>query len=510
MRKSKQTTTRYAIYLRCSTDDQKQGDFTTIDTQRELNSRYVADHGGTLVQEYADDGRSGTNLNRPGWKQLLADSEQGKYDAVVCTYMSRLARGEAYHVAEFLLHDNGVCVELVQEQFTPDLAGHVNKQMTILMDGMYPKMVSQWTKTKMQQMVEQGYFCGGTIPFGYRTEPVIIHGSRSDKEPPKRLVIDENEAEVVRFAYKLFLGKRTISAVREYLKQTTSRQWTSFTAKYLLTNVVYIGVQEFGQWRNDNAHEAILDGETWQKVQELIQASKRTNTRAARSNTYTYYLRGLVKCPHCGCSYTNSFAKGGDVFYYECHHGKKKITNCPVSRINADALHKTVLDEVKRAVEHRTVMHDIIARSGGWQKAGESLRLLRGQLGKRRQFIDVQIGNLTNLLADGRGQRSLLDKLDELEAKKAEMDRETQALDAEITRSTVQRPTAEMVQRNWSRLFTLWDGISEDARAELIRGVVKEVIVSEKNSVTLRLCPGAGNSEFRVRNNSENGSGGWI
>ena len=62
--------------------------------------------------------------------------------------MSRLARGEGYHVAEYLLKEAGVKVDLVREKFTADLAGHVNKQMTILMDGMSPKVVSQWTKAK--------------------------------------------------------------------------------------------------------------------------------------------------------------------------------------------------------------------------------------------------------------------------------------------------------------------------------------------------------------------------
>src|SRR5262245_8922447 len=114
---------RYAIYLRCSSDDQAQGDFTTIDTQRELNTQHIVAQAGTLVKEYVDEGKTGTNLKRPGWLQLLADAKAGLFDAVCVTYMSRLARGEVYHVAEYLLNEAGVQVELVREKFTPDLAG---------------------------------------------------------------------------------------------------------------------------------------------------------------------------------------------------------------------------------------------------------------------------------------------------------------------------------------------------------------------------------------------------
>jgi len=69
---------RYAMYLRCSTDDQAEKDFTTIEVQREIASQHVAERGGTLTGEYVDEGKSGTNLSRPGWIRLLAD-------ALMCT-----------------------------------------------------------------------------------------------------------------------------------------------------------------------------------------------------------------------------------------------------------------------------------------------------------------------------------------------------------------------------------------------------------------------------------------
>src|SRR5690242_13886018 len=107
----KATGNRYAIYCRCSSDDQTQGDYTTIDTQRELNVKYVAERGGTLACEYLDEGKTGTNLKRAGWNQLLADAQAGLFDAVCVTYMSRLARGEAYHIAEYLLREAKVRIE---------------------------------------------------------------------------------------------------------------------------------------------------------------------------------------------------------------------------------------------------------------------------------------------------------------------------------------------------------------------------------------------------------------
>lgn len=123
-------TVRAAIYLRCSSDDQKEGDFSTIDVQRDLNQTLIAERGWTVAGIYSDEGRTGTNLNRPGWKQLLADARQHKFSVVVCTYMSRLGRGRAFVIAEYELNNTGVKVELAREKFTNDLAGYVNRSMT--------------------------------------------------------------------------------------------------------------------------------------------------------------------------------------------------------------------------------------------------------------------------------------------------------------------------------------------------------------------------------------------
>ncbi len=482
---------RYAIYLRCSTDDQAQGDFTTIDAQRIVNTKYVVQQGGVIAGEYADEGRSGTNLKRPKWKDLLADAEAGKFDRVCATYMSRLGRGDACAVAEYLLGETGVQVEYVNEKFTNDTAGYINRQITRFVDGMKVEEARQHTKTKMEQMVAAGYYCGGTLPLGYKAEPIthtpVLHSS--DKEPPKRLVIDEEQAEIVRFAFDLFLDRGTIAAVRDYLKGVTSRNWTTFTTKYLLRNPVYLGVLEFGNWRNDSAHPAIIDNETWEAVQERLEASPHKHSRAPISDSYTYYLRGLVVCPHCGCSYTNGAAKGGKVRYYQCLHDSKSMRKCPVGRVNAEALHNSVLKEISRASRHWTVMHKIIAESGGWQGIDETKKALRGQLSRKKQFAGVGIARIVSAVEKGHESEALLSRLAALEKEDAELGCQIDQLDVEIAMSKVARPTAAMVQAEWARVPELWDALSEGERTELLSSIVREVVVNAKDRVSLKLSP---------------------
>jgi hypothetical protein len=86
-----------------------------------------------------------------------------------------------------------------------------------MMDGVYPKMVSQWTRTTMERMVNHGFFCGGNIPFGYKTEIVTdaqdFHSA--DKEPPKRLIPDSETADIVRTAYDMASEGATAANIRE-------------------------------------------------------------------------------------------------------------------------------------------------------------------------------------------------------------------------------------------------------------------------------------------------------
>lgn len=344
---------RYATYSRCSSDDQAHKDFSTTDVQTTLNIQHVQDKSGTLYQEYKDEGVTGTTLKRPEFQRLLADAHNGEFDVVVVTYMSRLGRGNTYAVAEHLLNDAGVKVEMVKEQFTDDMAGFVTKQMTQFVDGMYVQQVRQWTRTKMEAMVKAGYVCGGTVPFGLKKELVCDASmvSRNDKEPPKRFVPHPDEAALVREAFELFAEVGSYPKVVAYLRSVTSRPWSIDTVSYMLRNVVYRGILKFGQWVNEKAHEPLISEELWLAVQEMDAKRPARSVKQDPVDSSSFYLRGLVFCSHCGkkMSPANHHGRTARVRYYECIGCVQKgVRQCPVRRINADSLHEAVVREIQR------------------------------------------------------------------------------------------------------------------------------------------------------------------
>ena len=496
MNKRRNQTARYAIYARCSSDDQAFQDFSTIDVQQDLNRKQVEEKAGRLVGAYNDDGISGTHLRRKDFQRMLVDAQSGLFDVVLCTYMSRLGRGKAFDNAEYELEKCGVRVEMVKEQFTDDLNGYIQKNMTIMMDGMYPKQVSQWTKTKMEAMVKAGYVCGGSVPFGLSKEYIegVGSNSRNGNEPPKRYVPHPDQVEIVQHAFALYLEKRTLAAVRAYLCAVTDRKWMTTTVKNLLMNEVYIGVLAFGAWRNEAAHVPIVERAIFQQVQDALgQFSPRS---ANGDDDFTYYLRGRVKCPHCGCPYTQLSVNRGSakrpknrIHYYVCSRANKKKSECPVVRVNAEALHYTVLHEMERAAKHHTVMHKLIANSGGWGNADDTQKAIRGQLAKKKQFLALQISNINNAIAQGGNLRSLLVTLERLEREHDDACCQLHSIETEIAAATIKRPTAEQVQGVWSEFVDLWPDMSEEDRQDTLGGLVATVEIKEKDRVFLQFNP---------------------
>ena len=294
----------------------------------------------------------------------------------------------------------------------------------------------------------------------------------------------------MRSAFDLFLTRRKVAAVRDYLNSVTGRRDTTTSAKYLLQNEVYAGNYVFGDWRKDEAHPAIVEKEVWQAVQDVLE--ERVNNRVSRepiSDAFTYYLRGRVFCPHCGCVFTNSVAKGGAVRYYECLNHAKRKSQCPIQRINARALHASFLREVRRAATHPTVMHRRIAESGGWQNAGASQVSLRGQLGKQKQALEMRIANYIKAIGDGRDSPALLAALDKAEAEKEAVTLQMETADQAIAQATIKRPTTGQVQESWSEVLRVWEVLTEEERADLLGSVVQVVEMTEKESVTLELLP---------------------
>ena len=519
LNQNRKKTIRFAMYLRCSSDDQADGDFTTIDTQRSFNQEYInkriaelvaEGRKGVFVGEFVDEGKTGTNLKRGGWKQLRQLAEARGVDVVVITYMTRLGRGEAYTHAEWLLKEENVTVEMVKEKFSNDMAGRMLKRATLMADATYTDSVSDWTKSKQEKMVATGYHTGGCPAYGYITEPVpgmsaVVLSGGKVKPPPKRRVPDPETRHHALRAFEIMDETDNMGAVQRYLRSVCpQKSWSMETVRRMLVNVVYRGIQKFGEHVNPTAHEAIVPEDLWDRVQAKIAARAEktdptTESRALgysigpRVDDFPYYLRGRVLCGVCGGRMTPAGHHGHTqkVRYYECSCSRNRGSNCPVRRVNARTLHTIVLTEIERCAQHPTRLAGFIRETARLLPAAHELkdeiRKLRRNRGIAERNIRKCVGAIESASLRGSGLTALTDRISEQERHIVALDTQIAEMEREVSEADGRRPDADYIAGVWGNLMRYWEYGTEEERTEFLARIVEKVEFTAKNEGSLHL-----------------------
>ena len=226
------------------------------------------------------------------------------------------------------------------------------------------EMVSDRTRDKLRAARRKGKFVGGGLILGY------------DRHPDGgKLVVNEAEAERVREIFRLFLEIGTIIGVVEELKRRgwTLKRWVTktdreygggafdkFGLKRLLTNHAYVGEVAFEGNIYPGEHEAIVDRETWDAVQEILADRSREVARTGRPSTAL--LGGILRCSACNAAMSPTYSRRGNrrYNYYLCQKaGRNGWASCPTKNVPATEIENFVVDRIRDIGQRpRTDRHD--------------------------------------------------------------------------------------------------------------------------------------------------------
>ena len=367
---------RVGIYGRYS--DSNQDDGFSIEYQLSECTDYLNKHGMSLHKTYIDQAVTGTKVaGRDAFHELLHDVKNELIDVVVVYKFSRIFRNALEsHKYRQLFKKHGVKLISVTQQVDDETSsGKLMIGVMANIDEYQSAVISDHVKSAMREMVSEGFFAGGTVPYGYKLE-TVQHG----KKTRKRYVPDEFEKEVVKKLFELYADNYSLKYLQDYTKSIgavarSGKPFSIQTIARMLRNDFYIGVLRY----NAQGHEpivvndiipSIIEKGLWDRVQYRHSRQKDVRPRKRKD---LYSLTGKIVCGYCDNHFfgirSGSVQRGKhyDYKYYVCSTSKTYST-CSCKRVRKDFLEKAVLDKIKKHILNEKTIYqianEIIAKLG--------------------------------------------------------------------------------------------------------------------------------------------------
>ena len=368
-----------ALYCRLSRDDELQGDSNSIINQKTILQKYADDNGFLNTMFFVDDGYSGTNFDRPDWQRLMALVDEGRISTIIVKDMSRLGRDylKVGYYTEVLLPDADVRFIAINNGI--DSANQRDSDFTPflnIINEWYAKDTSKKIRAVLKAKGESGKPLCTNPPYGYLKDP-------NDKH---RWIVDEPAAEVIRKIFRLCVAGRGPSQIatelsRQKIPVPTAHfkemgihipakvpediyAWQSRTVSHILSRMEYLGHtinfktkkksykvrkkvnNNPSEWMIfENTHEAIIDQETFEIVQN-IRNSRRRQTPMGEMPV----LSGMLYCADCGAKLSQVRARGWthEQEYFVCATYRKRKGQCSSHRIHNIQVERILLSEINR------------------------------------------------------------------------------------------------------------------------------------------------------------------
>ena len=367
------------LYERLSRDDNLEGESYSIGNQKKLLTKVAKEKGYTNLVHFMDDGISGVTMDRPGFVDMIRQLEEGRAAAVFVKDLSRLGRNyiEVGRLTEEFFPEHDIRLVAVSDNI--DTAEGENEMAPIrnLFNEWYARDISKKRRISNKIKGNAGEPMGQP-PYGYMKDP----------DNPKRWIVDDEAALVVKRIYSMTLdglGTEQIAAQLErdgiltprayWLqkgvkrpgkgKQLPPTRWNSSTITKILSLQEYCGdILNFKTYsksyknkkRIDNdrenwvvfkdVHEPIIDRAVWEQVQQKRGTRRRRRTNDGEKNMFS----GLLVCADCGNNLHYHFNQGNpEIKYFNCSNYKGNRGTCTSTHyVRVDFLEQVVLGEIKR------------------------------------------------------------------------------------------------------------------------------------------------------------------
>lgn len=413
-----------ALYCRLSQDDGNVGDSDSIINQKKILAEYAERNSYTPYQFYIDDGFSGTNFERPQFKQMIEDAQKGIVKRIICKDLSRFGRDyiKVGLYTEFIFPDKDIHFIAVND----DVDSNVQKDNDLapfknLFNEWYARDTSKKIKAVKKAKGLAGEHMSCVAPYGYRKNP----------DNPKEWLIDEESAEVVHEIFRLCVdgyGPRRIAnilterkilipsayalekgyAVRNNIPKNPF-QWSSTVVVDILERMDYLGhtvnfkthrksykqkkkiENDKSEWKIfENTHEPIIDKSTFDIVQKIRENRKRP-TKMGEMPMFS----GILFCADCGkkLSFHRRVNDPDSKHNFVCSNYRSNTHNCSMHYIRNVVVEQLVLENLREVVSYVKAYEDefvqMVMDADIKQKNKELAKKKRLLSDKEKRFVQL-------------------------------------------------------------------------------------------------------------------------
>ncbi|KEO80966.1 recombinase family protein [Tumebacillus flagellatus] len=347
------TTTKVAIYIRVSTEEQAKEGFS-IPAQKERLTQFSQSQDWDIYDFYIDEGVSAKDTNRPELQQMIKDVESGKIDIVLVYRLDRMTRSviDLYNLLN-LFEKYGTGFKSATEVYdTTTAIGRLFMTLVAALAQWERENLGERVKVAMEEKVRQGLFPGGSVPFGYR----FVDGD---------LIVHSEEAEIIKYIYETYAKGKAMNYIAYFvsrmgvLSPSGSQQWGTNTIAYMLKNPVYCGRLRWNYKRNtenyfevEHAYPKIITPELFEKCQLVRESRKHFGPRG---NNDKYVFTGKLFCPSCGrvlVGHDSSKPKYPNNIYYRCKSREEFKTEdrCTFTSVRTDVVEEKFLSYIRHFI----------------------------------------------------------------------------------------------------------------------------------------------------------------
>lgn len=476
---------RVAAYCRVSSDsaDQRHSYATQI---KEYTERINGHAGWELVDVYADEGLTGTRMDkREDFNRMLADCRKGRIDKVLVKSISRFARNTRDCLASLReLFRLGVSVYFEKENIdTGTLTTELMVSVSASLAQQESISISQNQKMSYRRRMERGEFITCYAPYGYD-----IKG--------KELVINPEQAKVVKYIFEKYVNGWSVEKIAAALTQQSiptgfgRDKWWDYPIRYILKNEKYVGdslCQKFyttdnfpfenkvskgerDQYYIENTHPAIISRDIFEKAQKLLE--RRSSHKKTTQHTYPLTLK--IYCGTCGTVFSRRIIHEG-FSAWVCRKHDKKASDCPNGRIPEAEFYAAFVRMYNRLKQNEgIVLRPMLEQLDGLRTAllRENPAMLAvnqaiAQAAEQSHNISkLQSAGLLDAEAGAAKQSAINAQLTQLRAERRRLLKNDDIEEA----AEALRQTAEAVQQGTERL----DGFDEGLFDTLVERIVAE------------------------------------